>query len=136
MAIKPLEKKNNSGIFFKLIFLITLIATGIILDRFFLNKTKDIPSVLGKTEEFKQETIDQIENTVKNNDLIAESLKKTEAIGGEILGQSTNLVTDMAQKASSMASDLIYQTTIGKLVEQIDKLPIDQQERVREQICR
>lgn len=106
-------------------FLVSLIVTGLLIDKLFVNKKKDLPQVLGKSQELKQ-----------GSDIIAESLKTGEKIGGEVLGQSTSFISDIAAKASSTAGDIIYQNTIGKLVDQIDKLPKDQLERVREQICK
>ena len=132
MAIKPLEKKKNVGIILKIAFLVSLIVTGLLIDKVFANKKKDLSEVLGKSQELKQEAADR----VQNNDVIAQSLKAGEKMGGEILGQSTAFIADIAAKATSTAGDIIYQNSIGKLVEQIGNLPQDQQERIKEQICK
>lgn len=135
MAIKPLEKKNNIGTILKIVFLITLIGTGLLIDRVFANKKKDLSKVLGKSQELKQEVKQKLVDKVQNSDIISQSLKTAEKIGGKILGQSTDFISNITAQAASTAGDIIYQNSIGKLVEQIDKLPQDQQERVREQIC-
>ena len=136
MTIKPLEKKKNIGMIFKIVFLVALIGAGLFIDKVFANKKKDLAEVLGKSQELKQEVEQKLVEKVKNSDIVTQSLKTGEKIGGEILGQSTTFITDIATKAASTASDLIYQNSIGKLVEQIDKLPQDQQNRIKEQICR
>ena len=135
MKIKPLEKKKNIGIILKVVFLFSLILTGLLIDKVFASKKNDLAAVLGKSQVAKQEIQQNLVDQVQNSNIVAQSLKTGEKIGGEILGQSTAFVTDIAAKAASTAGDIIYQNSIGKLVEQIDKLPQDQQDRVREQIC-
>jgi translation initiation factor IF-2 len=134
MVIKPIEKANR-GLMIKVIFLCFLILISAVFGFFIKKKSKDIPSVLGEIERSKGETEKKLVDKVQKSDLVAESVKKAEEVGGQILGETTNLIQDIANKAASMASDLIYQNSIGKLVDQIDKLPQNQQERVKEQIC-
>ncbi|KKR68679.1 MAG: hypothetical protein UU09_C0004G0006 [Microgenomates group bacterium GW2011_GWA2_40_6] len=135
MAIKPLEKKKNIGMILKIVFLVALIGAGLLIDKVFANKKKDLAKVLGKSQEIKKEVEQKLIDEVQNSDIVVQSLKTGEKIGGEILGQSTNFISDITAKAASMAGDIIYQSSIGKLVEQIDKLPQDQQDRIKEQIC-
>ena len=126
MPIKPLERKNNWSIFIKLIFLGGLVVSAVVIDKVFLKKTKEIPSVLGKTQEIK----------LQKSDLINDSIKKAEEVGGTILGEATDTITKLSSDAGSFISDIIYQNSVGKVVNQIDKLPKDQQEKIREQICK
>ena len=125
MPIKPLEGKNNWSIFLKLMFLGGLVVGAVVIDKIFLKKTKEIPSVLGKTQEIKLQTQEKLVKKVQESDLINNSIKKAEEVGGTILGE-----------AKSFVSDVIYNNSIGKVVEQIDKLPKDQQEKIKEQICK
>jgi len=125
--IKPLEENNNSAIFLKLTFLITLVITGILLDRTFVRESnKDIPMVLGSNQEVKD----------KSNDFLNETLKKTEKLGESVLGEATGYIQDTTEKIASSVSDLIYENSFGKIVNQIDKLPKDQQDRIKQQICK
>ncbi|MEK7633827.1 MAG: hypothetical protein AAB437_03210 [Patescibacteria group bacterium] len=124
MLIKPLEIKTNQSALLKVFFLITLITAGILLDKVFFKKSKDIPSILGKTREIKLPTQEKLIKEVQDSDLVKDSIKKAEEIGGVVLGE-----------ARSFVSDVIYDNSIGKIVEQMDKLPKDQQEKIREQIC-
>ena len=125
MPIKPLEGKNNWSIFLKLMFLGGLVVGAVVIDKVFLKKTKEIPSVLGKTQEIKLQTQEKLIKKVQESDLINNSIKKAEEVSGVVLGE-----------AKSFVSDIIYNNSIGKVVEQIDKLPKDQQEKIKEQICK
>lgn len=125
MPIKPLERKNNWSIFIKLVFLSGLVVSAVIIDKIFLKKTKEIPSVLGKTQEIELQTQEKLVKKVQENNFINDSIKKAEEVGGVVLGE-----------AKSFVSDVIYNNSIGKVVEQIDKLPKDQQEKIKEQICK
>jgi hypothetical protein len=125
MPIKPLEKKTNRPAI-KILFLITLVATGILLDKIFLKKSQNIPSILGQAQEFK----------VQKNSFVEDSIKTAEEIKGVVLGETTAVINKLASDTGSFISDTIYNNSIGKVVEQIDKLPKDQQEKIREQICK
>lgn len=125
MPIKPLEGKTDRSLLFKLSLLIILIITGILLNKILLKKNKEIPSILGKTQEIKLQTQKKLVEKVQKSDFINDSIKKAEDVGGAVL-----------RDAGSFISDIIYQNSIGKVVEQIDKLPKDQQERIREEICK
>lgn len=127
--IKPLEKKSDPVFILKLIFLVSLITTGVLFDRFFMKKNQDIPKVLGKTKNEKK-----IENQAK--DLIETSVKKVQNLGESVLGETTSFIQETTEKISSSVSDLIYENSFGKIVDQIDKLPQDQKQRIKEEICR
>ena len=136
MPIKPLETKTDRSALFKVLFLITLIATGILLDKIFLKKSQDFPSILGKSQEIKPQTQNEIVKKVQESNLVKNSIKKTEEVGGIVIGEATDRINKLTSDAGSFVSDVIYNNSIGKVVEQIGKLPKDQQERIREQICK
>lgn len=127
--IKPLEKKSDPVFILKLIFLVSLVTTGVLFDRFFMKKDQDVPEVLGKTKNERQ-----IENQAK--DLIETSVKKAQSLGESVLGETTSFIQETTEKISSSVSDLIYENSFGKIVNQIDKLPQDQKQRIKEEICR
>ena len=134
--IKPLETKPDRSALFKGVFLVTVITTGILLDKIFLKKSQDIPSILGKYQEIKLLDQKEIIKQIQGNSLVKDSIKKAEEIGGAVLGEATNTLTKMTSDAGALVSATIYNSSIGKVVDQIDKLPKDQQEKIREQICR
>lgn len=125
--MKPLEKKNNWLIIVKILFLSGLVVSAVVIDKVFLKK-KDVPSVLGITQERKQQ--------IQKNDLINDSIKKAGEVGGGVLGDATNTFNKLTSDAKSFVSNAIYNNSIGKVVEQIDKLPKDQQEKIKERICK
>ncbi len=135
-TIKPLEEKNSSLSIYRILFLISLIVTGIFLDKTFLKQKAEIPSVLGKTNEIKLPTQEKVIKSIENNDLIKSSIQKAEDFGGVVLGEATSTVNKLASDAGAIVSKTIYENTIGKIVDQVDKLPADQQEKIREQICK
>ena len=134
--LKPLEEKNNRPSIYKVLFLITLVATGILLDKIFLKQSKDIPSILGKTQEVKLQAQDEIVKNLQGNNLVKNSINKVEEAGGVVLGEATNTLTKLTSDAGSLISTVIYDNSIGKVVDQISKLPKDQQEKIKEQICK
>lgn len=141
MPIKPLETKTDRSALIKVLFLVTLVATGILLDKIYLNKPQKINNILGKPQEIKlqiqEKTIEVgLDRPVQENSLVKNSIKKTEEMGGVVLGEATAAISKLASDAGSFVSDIIYSNSIGKVVDQIDKLPKDQQERIRKQICK
>jgi len=136
MPIKPLESKIDRSTLYKVLFLVTLVVTGILLDKIFLKKNQDVPSILGKTQEIKLQTQEKLVKKIQESNLVNDSIKKAEEVGAVILGETTNTINKLTSDAGSFISDIIYNNSIGKVVEQIDKLPKDQQEKIREQICK
>ena len=136
MPIKPLEKKPARSALLKVLFLVTLVASGILLDKIFLKKKQDIPSILGKTQEIKLQTQEKLIKKIQESNLINDSIKKAEEVGGVVLGEAASTLNKLTSNAGSFVSDIIYDNSIGKVIEQIDKLPKDQQEKIKEQICK
>lgn len=136
MSIKPLESKADRSALIKILFLVTIVATGILLDKIFLKKNQDVPNILGKTQEIKLQTQEKITKEIKESNFVNDSIKKAEEVGEVVLGEATNTLNQLTSDAGSFVSDIIYNNSIGKVVEQIDKLPKDQQEKIKEQICK
>ena len=133
--IKPLETKPGRSALFKAVFLVTVITTGILLDKIFLKQSKDIPSILGKTQEIQLQAQEKVAKQVQESNLVKDSINKVEEIG-VVLGEATSTLTKLTSDAGSLISTVIYDNSIGKVVDQISKLPKDQQEKIREQICK
>ena len=91
---------------------------------------------MGKNQEIKLQTQNEIVKKVQESNLVKNSIKKTEEVGGIVIGEATDRINKLTSDAGSFVSDVIYNNSIGKVVEQIGKLPKDQQERIREQICK
>jgi hypothetical protein len=129
MPIKPLEKKTDRSVLFKAAFLIVLIVTGLLFEKVFIKKTKDIPRVLGKSQEI-------LVNKIQTSDFLNNSIKKVDDVGGAVLGDATESINKLTSDAGSFVSQVIYENSIGKIVDQVAKLPQDQQDKIKEQLCR
>ena len=134
MPIKPLETKTDRSALFKVLFLITLVATGVLMDKIFLEKNKEIPSVLSNAQE-KIVKAGQ-DRPIQENNFVNNSITKAEEVSGTILGEATDTVNKLTSDAGSFISNIIYKNSIGKIVDQVDKLPEDQQKKIKEQICK
>ena len=134
-TIKPLEK-NNPGIVIKLVFLSSLIITGLLLNKILVGKLKVKSDILGEAKRLKNNTQDQLINEVQNSDFIASTIKQGEEISENILGEATQLVSNTATAASEMVRDIVFDSTVGNILKQVDKLPAWEQDKVREQICK
>ena len=134
MPIKPLETKTDRSALFKVLFLITLVATGVLMDKIFLEKNKEIPSVLSNAQE-KIVKAGQ-DRPIQENNFVNNSITKAEEVSSTILGEATDTVNKLTSDAGSFISNIIYKNSIGKIVDQVDKLPEDQQKKIKEQICK
>ncbi|MFA6016769.1 MAG: hypothetical protein WC744_01635 [Patescibacteria group bacterium] len=136
MPIKPLETPPDRSALFKVAFLVILVATGILLDKVFIKGPQSVPSILGKTQEIKLPTQKQITKQIQQNSFVKDSIKKAEEVGGVVLGEATSTVNKLASDAGSYVSSVIYDNSIGKIVDQLDKLPKEQQDKIKQQICK
>jgi hypothetical protein len=133
MLIKPLEQKQKLSskiIFLKIGFLISLILTGVILEKIFLSrKPKLEEKILGETKKIEKPKID----------FLNETINQAEKKGETVLGEATHFANDFFQetkeKIDSSVSQMIYENSLKKIVDQIDKLPKDQQEKIKKDIC-
>jgi len=107
-----------------------------LLDKIFTKQKVEIPSILGKSQEIKLPTQEKIIEQIQGNDIIKDSIKKVEDMGGIVLGEATDTLTKLTSDAGSLVSNVVYENTIGKVIEQIVKLPQDQQEKIKAQICK
>ncbi|GAB4219409.1 MAG: hypothetical protein Fur009_5460 [Candidatus Microgenomates bacterium] len=130
--IKPIEKENkNKIVIFKIIFLLSLITTGVLLDRIFLTKKPSQPAqILGEEKQIEKPKTSFISETLNNAE------KQLESLGGQVLGEANNFVKNTQEKIASSISDIVYKTSLEPIVNQFEKLPSDQKEKVKEAICR
>lgn len=130
VKIKPLDKKETSKIKTKLFLLIFLIFLGLIFSFFFKGK-KPPNSYQKKT---KEEVLgEKIEINKKNN--FDEIFAQVEKYRDDLKNQINNQIREVEKLTSESISSFIYDTTIKPIINQIQKLPKDQQERVKKEIC-
>lgn len=133
MKIKPLEKKGNQFIKIKLALLFSLIISGVIFS-FFVKKPikNNLPkkdNVLGKSAWLKKNEKDLV-------NLKEQVLGKTSKFVNQATSDITSTASNMASEAAGTISSLIYDTALKPLIDQIQRLPKDQQEKVKEEICK
>ena len=104
------------------------------MDKIFLEKNKEIPSVLSNAQE-KIVKAGQ-DRPIQENNFVNNSITKAEEVSSTILGEATDTVNKLTSDAGSFISNIIYKNSIGKIVDQVDKLPEDQQKKIKEQICK
>ncbi len=128
MKIRPIEKNDKKTVKIKLLLLLILIIVG-----FF------IPVFIKKPTE---------ENLKKNGEVFGEAISITPIINfkelekqgnqlkEQILGETAAFVSQTASSAGNTVSSFIYDSTIKPIMDQIQKLPKNQQEKVKKQICK
>ncbi len=80
--------------------------------------------------------LDKSYPVAKNNsdgDPIKESVNK---VGGVVLGKATEYVSDIASQSAEKVEDYVIEKTTGTVLNQIEKLPEKQQEKIREILCK
>lgn len=130
MAIKPLEKKiDRAGIATKIALLVLLIGVGFVLGRVSPNKksVEARPEVLS----IESENIPDVSPKEIADNLIGKSKETV----GDVLGTATDLVGEIASNSASAVSDFIIDKTTAPFIDQINKLPPDQREQIKKNIC-
>jgi hypothetical protein len=129
MKIKPLEKKENQLIKIKLALLSSLIISALIFSFFIKKPIKNNPS--------KKENVLGVEESLPDvNQISKEILNETTNYINQITSNVTDATSNVASQAGNTISSLIYDTAVKPIIDQIQRLPKDQQEKVKEQICK
>ncbi len=138
MVIKQLED-NDRSFYLKTGLLALLLIVAFIVGTRKYNFQKDNRQVLGKEFEFAkgkdkggQEIADIKE---KSRQFIKKTTKNGEKIVGQILGETSKVIDQTASKSAETVNNIIFQNTIKKVIDQIDKLPKSQKEKVIEDLC-
>ena len=134
MRLKSIEKSNN-GIKIRLVVVTFLIAGGIIFNAAWISrKNTNKENVLGNESERKKITVTPIEEKV--GDWVDGAVSKTEETAGSVLGELTQTVIDIATQSAKKATDFVFDSTVGNVVKQVEKLPEKQQEEIKKEICK
>lgn len=106
-----------------------LIGVGYLLTKVSVNK-KDI---VDRAEVLSVES----EKIVKENtqNLTVSLVDKSKDVVGDVLGQATDLVEEVASRSADTVSDFIFDKATEPLIDQIKKLSPDQQEEIKKNIC-
>ena len=129
MAIKPLEKadnRENRRLGLKIGFLIILLAAGFLLSKLIpKNTNKENNNILGAQE-------------ISNGDKPPVAEKATQFIqntADSVINNAVDSITSLASQSAATVTDTVITNTVINAVKQIDKLPIRQQEEIRQAIC-
>jgi len=135
--LRPLEKnKTNKFFYLKMLFLLFLIGVSLYGNYYFYNKIKQKPDVLSATKENKKNnlSIDSILNQGKKT--VDDLKQKGEEVAGQVLGIVEDKAVLFASQSAKTVSDFVFDSTLGNILKQIEKLPKEQREKIKEEICR
>lgn len=133
---KEKDKKPLTVYYFKFALFILLIGGVLILGKIAERNVRN-QKVLG-TE------IKKITNTRSLTDEIKQQTEKmakdltqsTQKIIDNVLGEATKAITNTASSGAIALTDYVFDSTVGNLVKQIDKLSTRQQEEIKKNICK
>jgi hypothetical protein len=135
--LRPLEKnKINRFFYLKILFLLFLIGASLFGNYYFYNKIKEKPEVLSATKKNKKNdfSIDQVFN--KGKKTVDDLKQKGEEVAGQVLGIVEDKAVLFASQSAKTVSDFVFDSTLGNILKQIEKLPKEQREKIKEEICR
>jgi predicted kinase len=135
--LRPLEKnKINRFFYLKILFLLFLIGASLFGNYYFYNKIKEKPEVLSATKKNKKNdfSIDEVFN--KGKKTVDDLKQKGEEMAGQVLGIFEDKAVQLASQSAKTVSDFVFDSTVSNLLRQIEKLPREQRERIKEEMCR
>ncbi|MGB9883426.1 MAG: hypothetical protein ACPLRN_02830 [Microgenomates group bacterium] len=133
--IKPLEEKQKDKfLFLKIYFLIFLFAGSILADNYFNQRKKQGEVLSAKVQKKESININQIVDKTKSN--LNDLQKNTQDLIGQVLGATEEKVNQIASQSSKIVSDFVFDNTLGNLLKQIDKLPHNEKEKIKEYLCK
>lgn len=135
MSVKPLEKPDT-GLYIRVGLIVVLVVVGLLISFFRKNPQADTKKVLGVQKSVlsdKEISFDNVYNRGQEiaNDVIVQS----ENVLGDVLGEVTHYVSGVASQSADVVSNYVFDNTVGNLIKQIEKLPKDQQEDIKRNLC-
>lgn len=139
MIIKPLDQNNGKKtLVLKILFILIIVLSGFLAKKYLFenkhNNNKNRPQVFGEKVKASKVKSDL------NSDFLAEKINDTEKILNNVqnntIKQVNSFIEIAQEKIASSVSEIIYHTSIEPIVSQIKKLPMDQQEKIKQDICR
>ncbi|MDO8610731.1 MAG: hypothetical protein Q7R95_09370 [bacterium] len=130
--MKPIEKKQIKGLVPKILFIIFLVGFGMVANQIFAKWQQKQPSVLGIEQQSKQLTQ---KLQIDPQQLIDAVSNSAQGISNQTIKSTTQTITDVATKSATTISDVIFDNTIGKLLDQVKNLPQPEREKIKKEIC-
>jgi len=135
--LRPLEKNETNKFFYlKILSLLFLIGASLFGNYYFYNKIKEKPEVLSATKKDKKNNL-SIDSILNEGKKTVEDLKqKGQEFGGQVLSVMEEKATQIASQSAKTVSDFVFDSTLVNILKQIEKLPKEQREKIKEEICR
>lgn len=131
------ENKEQKGKlpFFRMIFFITLLTFVIYIGQI-IEKNYKTEKVLGAETKNSGgvKILDEINDKIKG--IFAQSVKTAEKSVDGVIDEAMQYATETASKSAEAVKDSIFQSTVGIIIKQIDKLPNKQKEEIKNQVCK
>jgi hypothetical protein len=133
------KNKINNFFYLKIFSLLFLIGASLYGNYYFSNKIKQSSKIFSEAKENKKNeenhfSIDEVLNQGKKT--IEDLKQKGQEFGGQVLSVMEEKATQIATQSAKTVSDFVFDSTVGNLLRQIEKLPREQREKIKEEICR
>ncbi len=126
MAIKKLENNKLPGILIKVFLIAGLTAGGIYGGSRLINRQQVNGSVLSA----------QIRKNISQNKNIQSMSASIEKTAGDFLSEAAQIVTETANVTKDKTEDYVLKTAVSKVMEQVNKLPEKEREKIKEEMCK
>jgi len=141
MEIPNLIKKNSEKkqvIPLLNIAFILLLVLGSIIVGFFVGKGQNIDKgdILGEKKQTLFKKMEDRGLVPSPGSVLGSMTNGVEKTLQETLRRFTSVITDTASKSAENVSNTLFDSTVGTVLKQIDKLPEKQQEDIRRNICK
>jgi hypothetical protein len=138
MSLKKIGE-SQKNYFLKSAFIITLILVAS-FGRKLLPEKQITDLVFGKNINPKQKTTFNnfsFFNLKKQSaDIYSQIVKSAQKEKDNIVGEATKFFTETASKSGTSLKEYLFANTVGNLLRQIDKLPLQEKEMIKKELCR
>jgi len=136
MAVKQLDDPK-ANYFPKVIFILLLIVSASFLFKFAQSRQFN-QKVLGEDTNLKkkEKTYSLVDIRKSGEDLYGQVSTSIQKETGIVLGTFTDLLSDVASKSADTVKEYVITNAVGNIMKQIDKLPGQEKEMIKKEICR
>src|SRR3989338_1411984 len=137
IKLRKIEPVNSKIISVKVIFLVILLALGFTVSRFVKK-----PLTQNNQSPKKNVNLNDLKNPLGDvkgltDQFSAENLKKkSEDLANDLVDETINQIGKTASIAGETAQSIVYDAALRPFVDQFNKLPKEQQELLRKDLCR
>jgi len=141
MEITNLIKKNNNnkrGIrLINILFILLLIMGSVVVGYAFgKGQDKDVGDILGEKKQTALRKTKENNSNSSSGSVLGSMTTGVEKTLQDSIKRLTSIITDTASKSAENVTDAFFDSTVGTVLKQINKLPEKQQEDIRRNICK